>query len=126
MSWRKKDKQEAQLIKAVLYMVDLQGKTWDENQITGIKELEKEVSLSNEPAKSILTSLLAKKYFYQYQTVRWQLYERTATVNFIKDDINTWTTEDFHKKIRELFLQSIKQEELLKKNKPGYLRRHYY
>jgi hypothetical protein len=34
-------------------------------------------------------------------------------VNFVKEDVATWTTEDFHKKIGDLYLQSIGQEKLL-------------
>ncbi|CAG4989743.1 hypothetical protein DYBT9275_00363 [Dyadobacter sp. CECT 9275] len=111
----KKDKQETQLIKAVLYLIDLQNETREDNLPEGIKQLETEISLNSEPARSILTSLLAKKYFYYYQTIRWQVYQRTETSNFTKDDVSTWTTEDFHDKIAELYLQSIAQEELLKR-----------
>ncbi|HLG39598.1 MAG TPA: MG2 domain-containing protein, partial [Chitinophagaceae bacterium] len=46
------------------------------------------------------------------------LYNRSATVNFNKKDIATWSAEDFHKKISGLYLQSIKNEKLLQQNKP--------
>src|SRR6185503_13648123 len=34
-----------------------------------------------------------------------------------KEDIATWSTEDFHKKISNLFLQSIKNQKLLQQTK---------
>ncbi|MBE9465133.1 alpha-2-macroglobulin [Dyadobacter subterraneus] len=110
----KKENQEAQIIKAVVYMIDLQSENRENAEIISIQELEKEINSNKEPAKSILTSLLAKKYYQYYQQIRWQLYNRTATQEFKKEDIATWTTEDFHQKISSLYLRSISQEKLLK------------
>ncbi|MCF2519485.1 alpha-2-macroglobulin [Dyadobacter sp. CY351] len=113
----KKEKQEAQVIKAAVYMVTLQAETREDHQTTAIKELEKEVAESKGPAKSILTNLLASTYYGYYNRIRWQLYQRTATLNFIKEDISTWSAEDFHAKIASLYLASIADEALLKQTK---------
>ncbi|WP_159474687.1 alpha-2-macroglobulin [Dyadobacter sp. 3J3] len=110
----KKEKQDAQVIKAVVYMIDLQSENLEDADVISIQELEKEINVNKEPAKSILTSFLAKKYYQYYQQIRWQLYDRTATKEFKKEDIGTWTTEDFHEKISTLYLHSIRQEKLLK------------
>ena len=110
----KKEKQDAQVIKAVVYMIDLQSENQENAEVNSITELEKEINTNKEPAKSILTSLLAKKYYQHYQQIRWQLYNRTATTQFKKEDISTWTTKDFHEKISSLYLHSINQEKLLK------------
>src|SRR6202000_332646 len=42
-------------------------------------------------------------------------YDRTATVNFVQTDIATWGIEDFRKKIRGLYLASVRDEALLSK-----------
>jgi hypothetical protein len=113
----KKDKQEAQVIKATLYMIDLQNETRENPEIAAIQELEKEISESSEPAKSILNSLLANTYYRYYEGVRWKLYRRTQTVEVKKEDIGTWGTEDFHKKIGSLYLASLENETLLKQTR---------
>lgn len=113
----KKENQEAQIIKAAVYMVNLQVDTRENQQVAGIKELEKEVSESRGAAKSILTNLLASTYYRYFQDIRWQAYQRTATINFKKDDVSTWSTEDFHRKIASLYLLSIADETLLKQTK---------
>ena len=113
----KKEKQDAQLIKATVYMIQLQTENRENNAVESIRELEKEMSESTGPARSILTSLVASEYLNYYQTVRWQLYNRTATVSFDKTDIATWGTEDFHQKIGALFLESIQDEAVLKMTK---------
>src|SRR5687768_12348583 len=109
----KKEKQEAQVIKAVVYMIGLQRETREDNESLAIKEIEKEIVTSTEPVVSIFRNLLAGIYLNYFHQNRWQLYDRTETKQFRKEDIATWTATDFHKKISELYLLSIKNEKLL-------------
>ena len=113
----KREKQDAQVIKALVYMIGLQQTNRENNQVQAIKEIEKEIAVTKEPSVSILKSLQAGLYWQYFQNHRWQLYDRSNTVNFKKNDIATWTIEDFHQKISELYLQSIKSEQLLKQTK---------
>jgi hypothetical protein len=98
-------------------MTVLQNENREANKDSSIYEIEKEIAVSREPATSILNSLLADLYWNYYEGIRWQLYNRTQTVNFKKDDIATWGTEDFHKKISELYLCSLKEEKLLQQTR---------
>jgi hypothetical protein len=121
-SLARKEKQDAQIIKSLVYMTGLQTENREENKDSSIHEIEKEIAVSHEPAVSILNSLLADLYWSYYEGIRWQLYNRTQTVTPIaigvkKDDIATWGTEDFHRKISELYLRSIKDEKLLQQTK---------
>ncbi|HEU4632500.1 MAG TPA: alpha-2-macroglobulin, partial [Flavisolibacter sp.] len=113
----KKEKQDAQVIKSLVYMIGLQQENRENNQVQAIRTIEKEIAVHKEPAASILKSLLASLYWQYFQAHRWQLYDRTNTAGFDKDDIATWTLEDFHKQISNLYLQSIKNEALLKQTK---------
>ncbi|HEY6064234.1 MAG TPA: alpha-2-macroglobulin family protein, partial [Chitinophagaceae bacterium] len=113
----KKEKQDAQVIKSLVYMTGLQTENREDNEILSISEVEKEITVSKEPVVSILKSLLADMYWNYFQQYRWQLYHRTATVNFKKEDIATWDAEDLHKRISDLYLQSVKEEKLLQQTK---------
>jgi hypothetical protein len=113
----KKEKQDAQVVKSLVYMTGLQQDNREDNEQQAIKEIEKEIAPAKEPAASILKSLLAGMYWQYFQNHRWQLYDRTNTTGFNKEDIATWTIEDLHKKISDLYLQSIKNETLLKSTK---------
>jgi hypothetical protein len=104
----KKDKQDAQVIKSLIYMTGLQNEVTENGEAKAIADLEKETNTATEPAMSILNSLLAELYWQYYQQHRWQLYNRTNTVAFRKEDIATWTTDDLHRKIGKLYLRSIK------------------
>lgn len=116
-SLAKKEKQDAQVIKSLLFINSLQQETREDNEIFSIKEIEKEIATSNEPARSILNSLAASLYLDYFQQNRWQLYNRTNTTTFNKEDIATWTADDLHKKISDLYLASIKNDKLLQQTK---------
>ena len=122
----KKEKQDAQLVKSLLYISRLQVENREENSSLSIAEMEKEISVwekqpRNEPILSLLRSVLASQYQQYYQENQWELYNRTTTEKFIKTDIATWGTMDFHQRISQLFLQSVQQEKILLQTKlSGY------
>ncbi len=113
----KKEKQDAQVIKALVYMTGLQTENREDNEVFSIAEIEKEIATSKEPVTAILNSLLAEMYWNYYQQNRWNLYNRTNTTSFKKEDIATWTAADFHKKTGELYLASLQQEKSLQQTK---------
>jgi hypothetical protein len=110
----KKENQPAQVIKALVYMSGVQDETREDNEVLSIAELEKEIASAKEPASSILKNLLANRYWTLFQNSRWNIYNRTQTANYIKNDPNTWTVADFHEKISNLYLASLQNEKLLK------------
>ena len=117
-----KDKQDAQVVKSLIYMTGLQNEVTENYETKSIADLEKETNAATEPARSILNSLLAELYWQYYQQHRSQLYNRTNTtipiaIGIKRDDIATWTADDLHKKIGELYLRSIKHSSLLQQTK---------
>jgi hypothetical protein len=113
----KKEKQEAQVIKSLLYISGLQSDTREDNDVLSIREMETELKTSKEPVASLLKNIIAGMYWNYYQENRWELMDRTQTAKFNKTDIATWGAEDFHKKISELYLQSLKDTRLLQQTK---------
>jgi hypothetical protein len=109
----RQEKNEPQLLKALIYRIQLQNGDQEDAGIRSITGLEKEIPGTQQPARSILQSLQASLYWNYFQQHRYQLYNRTKTENFIKDSIATWGAEDFHKKIGQLFLASLQEEKLL-------------
>jgi hypothetical protein len=113
----KKENQDAQVIKALIYMTGLQSDNRENNEMLSIREIESEITTSKQPVTSILKNILAELYWNYFQIHRYQLYNRTKTYNYQKYDIASWDAEDFHKKISELYLQSIQNEKLLQQTK---------
>jgi hypothetical protein len=110
----KKEKNDPELLKALLYKMKLQDDHLETGAKTNVDELQKEIKTASEPAKSILQSLLAETFWNYVQQNRWKLYDRTKIVNEKSDDFETWSIDEFHKKITGLYLASIKDENLLK------------
>lgn len=109
----RQEKNEPQIIKALIYRTGLQENTQDNGIAASITDLEKEIQDAAQPARSILQNILANKYWSYLQQHRYQLYDRTTTNDFKKEDIDTWGLKDLHKKIDELFMASLQNEKLL-------------
>lgn len=106
-----------QIIKALLYKISLQQNIQEDATVKSIDTLEKEIASSKEPARALLESITAEIYWNFFQQQRWKIYNRTKTQDFKKDDILTWTSDDFQKKIGNLYLASVKEEKLLQQTK---------
>lgn len=113
----KQEKNEAQLIRALIYRINLQGTTREENIQATAGDLEKEIIAASQPARSILQSILAETYLNYFQRHRWQIYNRTKTADPVKGDIASWSIADFHKKMGQLYLSSLGEEKLLQQTK---------
>lgn len=113
----RQEKNEPQIIKALIYRLRLQEENKDDGDTKAITDLEKELPDAQQPARSILQSLLADLYWNYLQLHRRQLSDRTQTEGSQKDSIDTWTIDDLHNRIATLYLASIRDEKLLKDTK---------
>lgn len=113
----KKEKQGAQVIKALIYQVTFSEIVEDEAPANTFHSLETEIKNSTEPFISILNSILAEKYWSYFRQHRWQLYNRTQTTGSKGDDIENWSIADFHKSISIHYLASIQNKKLLQQTK---------
>ena len=109
----KKEQQQAQLIKALVYKASLQQSTDEAADAKTFTQWQAEIAGAEAPASALLQSILAEKYYGYFQQHRWQLYDRTATTVAKTEDPATWAAADFHKKITELYLASLSNEKKL-------------
>lgn len=113
----KKEKNDVQQVKALLFQLSNEASISEDGQLNTIAGLEKEISTASQPSRSILQSIAASAYLEYLNNNRWKFYNRTETKNFDKKDIATWSPGDFHKKIGQLYLSSIKETNLLQDTK---------
>ncbi len=107
-----------QVIKCLIYQYTLQERVTDNDPNQIIKSIRTEVDLSkDEIQKAILYSLLAKQYRRYYTNHRWNLLSRKNTVQQNKEDIATWSVDDFLTAINHYYLLSLKNKTLLLKQK---------
>ncbi|MDP4211456.1 MAG: alpha-2-macroglobulin family protein [Bacteroidota bacterium] len=108
----KKEKQEAQWAKALVYQQELQQPDND-NMVKSWKQLENEEDSTPPRVAAMLKSLEAGLFFNFLQQRRYSRSGRTEVVIDSSEDISTWTDGKLNKKIRELYLGSLKDENLL-------------
>jgi uncharacterized protein YfaS (alpha-2-macroglobulin family) len=109
----KRENNEAQLVKALLGITQLRVENTEENEKLSLKDIETELATGSPVVKALLNSYMAGIYHNYFERNRWQIYGRTATVNFVKEDLATWSATDFHKKVSDLYLLSLKDEAVL-------------
>ncbi|HQQ95513.1 MAG TPA: alpha-2-macroglobulin family protein [Bacteroidia bacterium] len=90
----KKENNAAQLVKAVIHRMKFKQYKEEFALEKNIADLESEVKNSVFPARAVLQSLLAEAYWNYYETNRWKFYNRSATLNFRKDDVSTYSLND--------------------------------
>jgi Bacterial Alpha-2-macroglobulin MG10 domain/Alpha-2-macroglobulin family/MG2 domain len=110
----RREKNEPQLIKALVYRLRLEQKRSDKGLPAAIHELQLQVDSSkSEPTRSILTNMLAGLYAYYLQQNGWRMAGRTPLLQSADTDITTWPVTKLGEKTRELYLSSLKAERLL-------------
>jgi uncharacterized protein YfaS (alpha-2-macroglobulin family) len=107
-----------QVVKSLVYRFSLEKRVTDNNPDRSINQLRAEIAASADPVqKSVLYSLLATQYLQYFSGRRWQLYNRTTTMEEKQESIATWSTEDFRAAIVKYFNLSIASKSLLQQKK---------
>ncbi|MEJ7766566.1 MAG: alpha-2-macroglobulin family protein [Chitinophagaceae bacterium] len=113
----KKERQDAQLIKALVFQMSLRESVEEDAALRGLEALETEIKTSNTTAAAILNSVLAEKVWHYFQQNRWQLYNRTTIATAKFNHISSWSVSDFHSKISSLYLASVQNTISLQKTR---------
>jgi hypothetical protein len=110
----KKEKNDPQFIKSIMYKLKLQSEFQEDFHTTAISDLNKEIFSAQEPVKQILQSILAEVYWKYYQNNRYRFNDRTQLLNNDKDSIQTWDLNKLSRQIIKCYMVSLKNPGLLK------------
>lgn len=103
------NKQEAQVIKTLLYRMGLESQVTETDINAEYQLLQTQAEQAFSTAqKSILYCLQASLLKEYFNNNRWKFYQRSNTVNFIKEDIATWTADDFSTQLTWLYQDALK------------------
>ncbi|MEA1874385.1 MAG: alpha-2-macroglobulin family protein, partial [Bacteroidota bacterium] len=101
------------LLKAIVYRMKLNN-YYQENQLPGfIKSLNQDAERFNGEMKAFTHVLIAKMYMMYYSANSWQISQRTNTGAFAEDDMETWTSKNFHDAIIESYKKALSEPDLL-------------
>ena len=113
----KKENNASQIVKSIIYKLKLEAETEEDSEFKAIEKLKKELDNSIFPLKPVLNSMLAQLYWNYYTYNRYKIMNRSVTINYSSDDINTWDVKKFLKEVVDNYLLSLKDAEKLKKVK---------
>ncbi|MEO7529769.1 MAG: MG2 domain-containing protein, partial [Sediminibacterium sp.] len=114
----KQQKLPAQTIKALIYQYTLQDRITVTDPNLTFKIIQAEIkNTTDEVQKAVLYSLLAKSYRQYYTNHRYEFYRRANTIKLSKEDIATWSNDDFISTINTNFYRSLEKKELLQKQR---------
>jgi uncharacterized protein YfaS (alpha-2-macroglobulin family) len=108
-----------QFVKAIMYKMKLQNNYQEDSYENSIKDLKSEITTAAFPIKPILHSVLAEMYWRYYSINRWKWSQRTETVNFKEDDMQTWDLKKLVKEVIYNYVMSLKDVDNLKKTNLG-------
>ncbi|MET2983896.1 alpha-2-macroglobulin family protein [Aureibaculum conchae] len=104
----KKDKNNPQLIKTLLYKSKFALTLEEDAQLEIIKRLKKEKASLPFPAKNVLESIIADIYWQYFQQNRWKFYNRTNTAKKVDStDFRTWDLQTIFEETHSHFQASL-------------------
>ena len=99
---------DAQVIKCLIYRISLEDRVFDYKPNNAIHIVETEIKNTKNPtAACILYSILANRYQQYYHNNRYKFYNRSKTISYKKEDIETWNADDFGNAITENYTKSM-------------------
>ncbi len=107
----KKDKNSEQVIKSFIYKLKYKNLI-EENAFEKLcKELDSVADVSPFPENAIMQTMLADMFWWYYSNNSYKFYQRTNTVNFKNDDMQTWTLDYLGHKIIRAYNLSLANKE---------------
>jgi len=104
----KKDKNDPQLVKTLLYISKFALTLEEDAQLNTILSLKKEAAASKFPTKNILESIIADIYWQYFQQNRWKFYNRTNTAEKVDSvDFRTWDLQTIFEETHHHFQKSL-------------------
>lgn len=109
-----KDKNNAQLVKAVIYRLKYYEIKEEKDLMKAIMQVASEAEKATMPTKNLLYSMLAEIYWKYYQENRWRFQGRTKMTEN-SEDIETWTTDKIVEEVSKNYLLSLENAQELQK-----------
>lgn len=106
-----------QFVKSILHRMKFESYKEEYSLEKSIFKLQDEAKEAKFPIKPVLQSILADAFYQYFQNNRWRFYNRTTTVNFKNDDIQTWDLKAINHAIISNYKASLENKDSLKRTK---------
>jgi hypothetical protein len=117
----KKEANSPQVVKAILHRLKFEERFIEGSADRAIYSIREEIKTAKYPLKPVLHHILGNLHWQYYQNNRWTIMNRSQTVKFANDSVNTWD-------MTKLVDATIKQYELSLEMKDSLQKTdaHYY
>ena len=113
----KEEKNNPQLIKALIQKINYLQEVEEESLVKIQKTLHDELKTSHYPVKPLLHSMIAEQYWKYYRSNRYKFIKRTATKQFVQNDMRTWDMRKLVEVVFQHYKNSLVDVDELKKTK---------
>lgn len=111
----KKENNHQQIVKTLIVKAKLETPLQEDAFVKTIQALHATVEQSAYPLTPLLHSIIAELYWKYYQNNRWRFQNRSTTLNFEHDNINTWSLKQIIATSTQHYLLSIQNINDLKR-----------
>lgn len=94
-----------QVVKAIMHRLKFEAKFVEGSEDRAIYAIREELKTAKYPLKPVLHHILGNLYWQYYEQNRWTIFNRSATIKFENDSVNTWD-------VTKLVDNTIKQYQL--------------
>jgi uncharacterized protein YfaS (alpha-2-macroglobulin family) len=106
----KADEEHAEFIKTIMYKGRFKAMLSDKGDVELIQDLEAELKKASFPVASVLNSMLGQAYQQYLDNNYWKFQNRTNTVDFVPEDIESYSIEQLIDKTAQYYLASVADE----------------
>jgi len=110
-----KDGNSPQVIKSFIHKLKFKNQIEDNAFERLCSDLDSTVKVSSFPENAVMHSMLGEMYLWYYQNNRYKFYNRTNTIGFKNDDMQTWTLDQLVEKMIFHYNTSLKDATKLQK-----------
>jgi hypothetical protein len=110
-----KENQTPDFIKALIYRLKYASQLEENDFKSSIAALSTLSETQKYPVKQLVHSITAEFYWRYYENNRYDILQRTTTVEYKNDDVETWNFDQITKQIQKHYLLSLSEKNLLQK-----------
>ena len=109
----KNEKNNDQILKSVFYRMKYVNASEENAFSILLHDIEQEISESTFPNRNVLHSIKAEMYWMYYKNNRYKILDRTNTIGYKSDDIETWTMDQLTDRVIKHYNASLLQKDSL-------------
>ncbi|MCF8302286.1 MAG: hypothetical protein K9I94_03345 [Bacteroidales bacterium] len=110
----KKQNDDPQFLKAVLYRIKLKAEFEEDFMIKLIDDLNHEIKSAGQPEKSVLHSITAEMYWRYYQANRHKILDREVSFEPSSEDLKTWDARQLVNAVSIHYKASLRDDQKAK------------